>query len=521
MIINKNIHLSKKHNFNVFSNNYYYDHNAIFKDSLIFDIHPLYGYIDSHNNIKYVWSYGYYLINPQYFHTFKFECSNDNNNILVDNKKQISYFIVFESLDESYIQNLIETIKKDIQHMYTIYTNKIVIYSYFKVNALDEHFQITYNFNTISIIKISCFLMCNTYCQIFMLAYTYGVNVVCFDKKDDFMSIFFINDLNTNVNIINANISKFVLLIEYFTVDNIGCCNFLKNHIIKPLLSVEFKFLNSKKWSTYDNIYLHGECKHMYHSLRKGIIQSNLNLVTEFCENTFCCFLISENTMSKMLCRKNTNFLVFDDNKCVYVKNDKITLIRYYYCHFNNKSLQQHHNLSDFIYKKNISVFDQGIILCILDNSSGLFYKNVKEWYDIWHNVLKHISTRYTNSVVVKLHPNDANNLYFWKLKEIYNFDITPDELDVFFSKHKMFFCVLQNGSSYLKCLQHGIVAFSFTKYDETKCVYALSDSIDEKVKTHYTNHRYETFKNELNRLVNMNDVLNGKFFTQLRDSLQ
>lgn len=525
MLLNINIQESLCLKKNIYMNSFFNENeNDNFSNCFNIDIHPLYGYFDIEK--LYVWSYGFYLYNVFMFDTFQYNSNNEIRDI--NDNTLISYYIVFEqkdlSLDEE--TNLLYKIKNDILNLIKLFgKTKIKIYSIKKTFSSNDLYNlpIITKFHLIDILKESRLLITNVFSQIFCLAHLYNVKVVCTQKDvfDVFLSKFFYTLEDVNKLNKSRNIEKYLQYIKFFSINNPNDVNtecyvndFFKlfNKTTKNVLF----YLKNNDSSSYSSIYVHHESKHLYNTIINGIKQSKYNLSQSITRNTLICIYMSENTLSKQFLKNSNNPVIAFDNNVFIMNNitQKNLFCRYYIKTFNTKFIKQKHNTDLFHYSNIENYCENGIILCILDNSNGLFYKNQLDWFNAWKEIFDFIFKYYKNKVIVKIHKNDDYNKYIDQLKQMYTIEFINTNIDNLLDNN-INFCVLNYGSTYIKCVQKGILVKS-NRYDNTKGIYDLKDLDIFSQLDKFIKNRFEIFKNLLNQIVSLEDIKNGNFFNNI-----
>jgi hypothetical protein len=528
MLVNTNIEESLCSKKNIYMNSFFYENtNTNFSNCFHIDIHPLYGYYDIQN--KYVWSYGFYLYNPFMFE--QFNCISKYCTIYKNENTIISYYIVFEkkelSLEDN--NNILYKIKNDILNLIKLFgKNKIKIYS--TKNIFDTkvlyNLPIIINFNLIDILKETYILVTNIFSQIFCIAHFHNVKVIC--TQDDVYNIYLSKFFYTLDNFIeeskSKNIEKYLQYLNYFSINDPidvykECCVNEYFKLLNITTQNALLYVKNNNELLYSSIYVLHEAKHLYNTILNGITNSKYKLSKTISKNSIICFFMSENTFSKYFLKNSNNpIIAFDDN--VFTMNDSNQnnqFCRYYIKEYNTKFMKQNHDIDLFYYSKKINYYENGIIVCILDNSNGLFYNNQLDWFNSWKDIFHFLFKYYDNKIVVKLHKNDENNKYIEKLKELYKIDIISTEINELLDD-KIKFCVLNNGSTYIKCIQKGVLVKS-SNYDNTKGIYDLMELNIENELDKYGQNRFEIFENLLNQIVSLDNIKNGTIFNDIYNS--
>lgn len=525
MLLNKNIEESLFIKKNIYMNSFFNENlDNNFSNCFNIDIHPLYGYYDIQK--LYVWSYGFYLYNIFMFDTFQY--TSNNSKSYANNNTLISYYIVFEKINLSLEEetNFLYKIKNDILNLIKLFEkNEIKIFStktFFSTKVL-YNLPIITEFHLIDILKESKLLITNIFSQIFCIAHLYNVRVVCTqdDVFDVYLSKFFYTLENVDRLNISKNIEKYLEYINLFSINNPidvnkECYGNESFKLLNKTSQNVLLYLKNNEQSSYSSIYVHHESKHLYNIIKNGVKKSKYELSKTISKNSLICFFMSENTLSKHLVKYSNNpIIAFDDN--VFIMNDlnqNNLFCRYYIKTLNTNFLKQNHDIDLFHYSKKVKYYENGIILCILDNSNGLFYKNQLEWFNSWKDILHFLFEYYDNKIIVKLHKNDEYNKYIEQLKDLYTIEFINTKMDNLFND-EIKFCVLNYGSTYIKCVQKGILVKS-NHYDHSKGIYDLKelDILSELNK--YSKHRFEIFENLLNQIVSLENIKNGVFFNDI-----
>lgn len=527
MIINLNIQNALNSNKNNYLNSYFEQNTDSSANCFITDIHPLYGYIP--NKDMYVWSFGYYLYNMFMFnnyneYTFSYDLKFENTN------KIISYYIVYSDLSDN-DEDIMYTVQSDIRELTKRFPEKII-----KIYSIKKNIQIKYieeifiqtEFDLISLLEESLFLVTNKFSQIFCIAYLYKVKVVCTqeDIYQHYQNIFFFsydNILDDDPYILN-NIAKYLKYLDRFSLkspqDVFTTC--IHNKQFKKLTDTTTSCLSHFKdpnISTKKSIFIHHEAKHLYNIIKNGVEKYDFTLTNNVDQHSIIVFFMSENKLSKqLLLDYNLPLIAFDDN--IFIMNDRKhnnLFFRYYVNRFNTNHFIQNNDAKLFIFSNEIRYFNDGIILCILDNSKGLFYnKNTNNWIEHWRQVLSYLIKTYPNNqICVKFHKNDKKNIYVQDIIKVYKVFVEEDDVDDLLLKKEIKFCVLCNGSSYVKCVQNGILVKS-NKYDESLGIYDLENKNIEEELEKYDNCRDEIFHKLLNKVVSLENIKNGVFLKQV-----
>lgn len=526
MIININIKNALNSNKNNYINSYFEQNTDSSANCFITDIHPLYGYLPDKE--KYVWSFGYYLYNLFMFNNYD-EFFFSSNLSFENINNIISYYIIYSDLSDDE-EDIIYTVQSDIRDLKKRFPeNNIKIYSLknnIKIKYIEEIFVQT-EFDLINLLNESLFLVTNKFSQIFCIAYLYKVKVVCTqeDIYQHYQNIFFFtydNVLDDNPYILN-NIEKYFKYLDEFSLNSTQDVfeNCIHNKHFKKLTDTTVSCLSHFKdpnLTTKKSIFIHHEAKHLYNIIQSGAEKSKFSLTNNVDQHSIIAFFMSENKLSKQLLDYDLPVIAFDDN--IFMMNDSKhnnSFCRYYINRFNTNQFIQNNDMKLFLFSNKIRYFNDGIILCILDNSTGLFYnKNTDTWIKHWRKVFLYLIETYSdNQICVKIHKNDKKNKYIQEIIKKYNVLVEEDVLDNLLLKKEIKFCVLCNGSSYVKCVQTGILVKS-NKYDESVGIYDLEKKNIVEELEKYENCREQIFYNLLNKVVSLENIKNGVFFKQI-----
>lgn len=459
-------------------------------------------FVDSHPSDKsLIWSKDYYLFNPYYFlqlspfkpiKTFSINISNP----------YISYFI-----NSTITKNKLYT---DILTINSLFPNKTI-----KFFSYVQQQHPSFNINIITRFSLEQLFDCmivitNEISTIFVPAFYHNTNVMIIDIDPlHYCSIFFLKHLNNIYT--NTHIHNYIHYLKEFTIRDTDEIDVLKHPIIKKHLSVEYEYYRKciTNQKSFKNIFIHSQCRESFLLFYNSINTSKFNLINYYDDNSLVCIVLDEDGLSKkLLLSSSSRIIAFDLNHCI-IHSQQTEYYRYYIQSFNSVFLPQHHCLDKFKYNEDISVDDNGVIICLLDNSTGLFYKTQSQWFDNWVSIFEFLTKTYLNKILVKVHPNDSNNILLKDLIKSFNLEITTN---IFC--HNIFFCVINNGSFYYKSTQLGYLLLS-PKHNQEKCIYNLYQHINTSIQ-HFKQFRKSIFTSLLNTLVDRNDLLNGSFFNQL-----
>lgn len=529
---NSNIVHSISSNTNIFSNSVDLSEQQCFDNTLLIDISPT-------QMDKIIWSQGFYLINPYHFDSFQTE----RNTLYKDidfNLTKISYFI--SQLPNKPID--ISKIEEDIRFLSTHFPNKTIhFYSFYKLhNHLFNLFDLTIIqcIDESDMFESCCFVVSNETTALFIQAYINGKFVVFIDTYNP--SFHLINHLGKFFVIpeqldnpsalfnVSKNVSKCIdYLNNGFTCSNTSNISYIDNLMIKMFMKnqhiVEKSLLLNN--NRYDSIFIHSYCGIYYNLFYTSIQKSRFVQCTTVSpigrENMLCCLIINETTLSKRIFNYDrSNVLIFDNTPCLYLtKTCENIYFRYYIQKFDSQTLTQNNDISDFLYNDTIVYNDKGIIVCILDNSNGLFYTRPDAWFEQWYSLITHLNKRYPdNNIYLKKHPNDFKNDNLLLQKLINSFDnilYNQSDMDIkhILDNNEVYFCLMINGSIMYKCIQLGYILLS-PNFNERECVYDVYNTSIDDIIEHYQSNRKKTFLNLLDRLVSVKNLLSGKFLNQV-----
>lgn len=518
---NINVNQSISKGKNIFLNDINPDKQSCFDNCMFVDIHPLYGLYE---NISYIWSHGFYLMNPYHFHSFinvdVLSCSEDSFPIEHKNN-YISFFITSSSLEYINDEDVLN-ISNDIEYIRGKYPNKKLKYlTYIESEVLIE---LLHGLDVLRVYDYKHFFNCafvvtNMYSTIFMLAYRFKKYVMLITKNDnDYLSSFFMNNLENDNDLVCKRIYYFSNYINNFSINSINDIQYIYNPIVKNFLNIEFEYMKKaiNKYKSYNHVYLHSDCGMYFQLLNNAVSKSTMRITNKHQKDTLVCIIMSEINLSKRLVHYVTNIIAFDINPCINLtKLCKTKYFRYYYSKFNTPILLQNNNIDHFEFNSTINIKKDGIIFCCLDNSNGLFYSTPKEWLDTWISMLDFIKDHYKNKIYIKCHPNDVDNIMMIKIINRYENKIHITNKSLEDLKTKIYFCVINHGSLYFRCMQLGCLLLS-AKHDISRCKYNLYHlNINDNIMD-YHETRYNKFILVLNELVSYENLISGRFFSDL-----
>ena len=512
-------------------------------------LHPYYGYID--NTKKYIWSFQFYLINPFLFNCIKTKYRDIFNHTFDIKKcKPISYIILLEydTSTCSCILNNIEKIKNDISIILNTYNQSINIY------LLIQNFQNLYNydetiiyysqlnnyqnchiyidFNLVDVLQTNTsFVVSNMHNSLFLLCFHFALPVIVLsDTKDcsQHLSTFHSNLKLDNLNDVYSNILMFKkYILPHFELTNISEN---KKFIQHPLLRNVFKQqniynLNNSK-QILSNIYLHNNFNDQYYYLHSVIQKyTSYTHVYNTDEANVLILSVDESNLHKSVNKgvENKTIVTLDYNTNISTSNDKNF---YRYELIKNKEftfIKSNYELDNLIFHNLINYNNSAPVILILDNAYN-HYANITKWIETWKHIVSFIeSTIDITNIKIKIHPNNSEsdtviNLLktTFPIKYLIDSNITLDVL----LQSPIRFCFQLNGSSYVKCIQYGVLIFSTKLFcDHEKCLFSLNDinNIDSIIDS-YQKIRYSVLKKYVNKcLISSDDISNGVFFNKLQ----
>lgn len=532
MIPNLNVTHSLQKGRNLFVNSYF-RRNAEGNANVHVDVHPTYGYMEhEEDSPRYVWSYGFYLANPFMFDRYRssnstttpeeppFEEGGSTNYIL--------YYIVYEEdpSDPVYMEALRSKVRSDIALLRSRFNANITVCSWYECALLAAEFPLVDSSDLRSLIRSSSFVVCNARSQLFWLAFECDRTVSCLNEEDPYRlygSFFLEIDRFEERNEVLSNIRNYKNFVDsHFVVSDpnragLGC-------FVNPYFKEMAKISQIPRvWhpSTLSKgkapkIFIHPEIAQLYNVSRLGLRKcagASESLVPS--SDAYTCMYMTENTLSKRILRPFSGLIAFDDN--VFKMNDsRALLFRYYVNSFDTPLIEQHHDEGMFFYSSDVRYDEHGWILCVLDNSTGLFYDKRDDWYATWDPILEYIGATYgTSKVLVKPHPNEREHELSEGLCGKHGLLVTDRNIDDIFETERMRFCVLQEGSTHIKCVQHGVLAKS-ARYSPDKGTFALfDDKLSEQV-VNYRVCRKHVFQRLLNSVVRIESIASGVFFEKV-----
>lgn len=538
MILNYNISLSTTHNL-------FYDNTSSspFTENFLLDIHPLFGY---KNNVpKYIWSYKSYVFNPFFFNimndiepnTIKHE-HNFNN---LSKIQIITYYIIIQFNHNLSVNIDIAKIKQDISKLKKSYpASKINIYlpitiehdfdfiltKLYSLENIHNCFVNT-NFELKSVLQSTCFVVSNILSPLFILCYQYNKPLVVLSDNNPYrqhIAAFCSNIQLTNLNCISKNISIFLTKVfPYFECIDIHNFKFIKNPLFNFLLKQSPNKITGHCFNL-NNVYVHENLNHEYINVIQGLSKSSFNKSNTIDNAHLIILSIDESPFMKSVINiKTNNYILFLDLNPNIVSNKSELLFRYSLLHNGAyENLVYPQSLNNLFYSKNVHHCEIGYVLVLLDNYNGLQYSSKSSWIEKWTPIFNKLKLY---NVKVKLHPN--NEIAKEILIETFNIDeksiINKDVLlESLLSNHDIKFCVQRTGTSYIKCIQYGILIFSLNEtVDYSKCIFCLDDNINFVTET-YIHSKTKVFQNYINNnIIKKSELLNSNFFYHLYNYLQ
>ena len=537
MISNLNVAHSLRRGRNLFANSYFRQ-NVEGNTNIHVDLHPTYGYIEHYDSPRYLWSYGFYLANP-----FMLERHRSSNSTTTPEEppfeeggstNYILYYIVYEEdpSDPVYMEALRSKVRSDIALLRTRFNANITVCSWYECALLAAEFPLVDSSDLRSLIRSSSFVVCNARSQLFWLAFECDRTVSCLNEEEDpyrlYGSFFLEIDRFEERNEVLSNIRNYKNFMDsHFVVSDpnrVGLACFANSYFkemakISQIPRVWHPSTLSK--GKAKKIFLHPEIAQLYHVAKLGLEKC------EGCDEsiaptseTHSCIYMSENALSKRILGSFSRLIAFDDN--VFKMTDsRALLFRYYVNSFDTPLIEQHHDEEMFFYSSDLRYDDTGLILCVLDNSVGLFYDKRDDWYATWDPILKYIGTTYgTSKVLVKPHPNEREHELSERLCRNYGLLVTNRNIDEIFETERMRFCVLQEGSTHVKCVQHGVLAKSARPSPDKGTFDLFTENVSDQV-VEYSACRKKVFERLLDSVVSVESIASGVFFEGVASILQ
>lgn len=533
MITNLNVVHSLRKGRNLFANSYFRQ-NAEGNANIHVDVHPTYGYTEHVDSPRYIWSYGFYLANLFMFERYGLSNSGTAPDPppLKEATNSILYYIVYEQdpSDLVYMEALRSKVRSDIMVLRSRFDANVVVCSWYECALLEAEFPLVDSSDLRALIRSSSFVVCNARSQLFWLAFECDRTVSCLNEEDPYMLYgrFFLEiDRFEERNKVLSNIRKYRTFMDsHFVVsdpDRVGLACFANSYFkeMAKISQIPRVWQPSTLSEGGPKIFIHPEIAQLYNVAKLGL---------EKCEGcyesivptseTYTCIYMTENALSKQILGSLSGLIAFDDN-VFKMKDSRAILFRYYVNSFNTPLIEQHHDERMFFYSSDVRYDDTGLILCVFDNSGGLFYDKREDWYATWDPILEYIRATYgASKVLAKPHPNEREHELSESLCKKHGLLLTHRNLDDIFETERMRFCVLQEGSTHIKCVQHGVLAKS-TRPSPDKGTFALfDDKLSEQV-INYRMCRKNVFERLLNSVVRIESIASGVFFEGVASVLQ
>ena len=537
MISNLNVPHGLQKGRNLFVNSYFRQ-NVEGNANIHLDLHPTYGYIEHEDTPRYIWSYGFYLANPFMYDMYRLSNSTTTTDPSsfdeggTDLKDYILYYIVYEEdpSDRMYLEALRSKLRSDIAALRSRFAANIIMCSWCECELLEGEFALVYSSDLRGMIRSSSFVVCNARSQLFWLAFECDRTVSCLDAEDPHMLYgrFFLEiDRFHERKTVLSNIRNYVEFMEsYFAVsdpNSVGIACFANSYFKEIAKNSQIsRVLEPPMLSKgVTKIFVHPEIAQLYNVAKLGL--KNCGCCSESSapsSETYMCIYMTENDLSKRILRSFSGLIAFDDN--VFKMNDSRELFyRYYVNSFDTPLIEQPHDKRLFFYSSNLRYDETGLILCVLDNSRGLFYNTRDDWYLTWNVIFEYLRCVYgENKVLVKPHPNERDHDLPESLCAKHGFVLTLRNIDDVFETEPMMFCVLQYGSTHVKCLQHGVLAKSARPSPDRGTFDLFEENVSEQA-IEYRACRKKVFERLLNSVVNIESIASGVFFEGVGSILQ
>lgn len=544
-------------NYNITSSsvkNLFYDNISShgFIDNIICDLHPLFGYFD--NVKKYYWSYKSILIYPYFFYNIQNIIQQQNiiqNNIffILSKQKPISYYIIIQLTNNLEIEISISKIKHDIlklklhypsniinvflpiQENDTFLTSSITSTLSNELNTINNCFLFT-TFDWKDILQNNTFFVAsNVFSPLFILCYKFNLPIVVISDLIPYrhhLKLFFADIFLRNLNNISSRINLFIThVLPFFELSDLTNLKTLQNPFFKFLIQQSINQV-SIQYNNSNTIYIHENFNHEYANMLESITKSPFVLTSFIKKASIIVLSVDESVFMKSLIKIKTNnyILLFDINPMI-ISNNNDNFFRYSLIHNGHiKTLTYKQSFENFYLSQNICYNETGYILVLLDNYNNFQYSSKLSWIEKWKPIFNKLKT-YQSYFKIKLHPN--NEIVKYTLINTFNIDekniIYKDILlENLLSKNDIKFCVQKTGTSYIKCIQYGVLIFSLNDtVDYTKCIFCLDNDINSINKTieTYINSKTYVFQNYINNnIINQSELLNGRFFTLLYNYL-
>lgn len=535
MISNLNVAHSLRKGRNLFANSYFRQ-NVEGNANIHVDVHPTYGYVEHDDSPRYIWSYGFYLANPFMFERYRLSNSTTTSEEPPSSKggstSYILYYIVYEQdpSDLVYIETLRSKLRSDIAVLRSRFDANIIVCSWCECALLEAEFPLVDSSDLRRLIRSSSFVVCNARSQLFWLAYECDRTVSCLNEEDPYMlygSFFLEIDRFEERNKVLSNIRKYRNFMEsHFVVsdpDRVGLACFANSYFKEMAKISQIPRVGGVSTLSEEvpKIFLHPQIAQLYNVAKLGL---------EKCEGcyesilptseTHTCIYMTENALSKRILGSFSGLIAFDDN--VFKMNESKGLFyRYYVNSFDTPLMEQGHDTRVFFYDSNIRYDESGLILCVLDNSGGLFYDKREDWYLTWNLIFEYIVSTYGQSkVLVKPHPNEGDREMPESLCTKHGLMLTDRNIDEVLETESMRFCVLEHGSTHVKCVQHGVLAKSARPSPKRGTFDLFTENVSDQV-LEYSVCRKKIFERLLNSVVSIESIASGVFFEGVASILQ
>ena len=541
MILNGNVQHSLDRDENVFAN---YD-DLVEGDQMIrIDVHPLYGHLDPHRSPSYLWSYGFYLNHP-FMHEDMHETPVGMHDMReTRDRLDVAYYVVFDGppSDAAYTRSLGATVRADVALLRAHpLVRSVAVYAPFEHDVLEASsgLAIARAYHLPSVLREASLVACNAYSTIFWLAGECGVNVtVLRDDPYHLYRPFFVRldeeDVSPNNPRTRLRIRQFATFAKEFEARlprDVGIRCFQVEPFKRLSLAQSIVACTASAPVRERRVFVHPQASKLYNMIRTGIARARGCSALKSPEHaSVWCVFVFEGSLCRSLLRGPTRLVAFDDNPFAMMNAHGSRKYRYHLSTFDARQLPQRHDENDFVYMPDINYAHDGRVVCVLDNSKGLFHNTPREWQRMWRTTFHSLGTAPLSRVWVKPHPNDTQNTTLEALREEFGFVIVRDALEHILNENRIRMCVVGHGSAYIKCLQYGTLPVR--AHDDVPDVpdvrrahddYVLSrvpvdGHAESRALREYVDARRGMFLDSLRSVVDAQYIESGRFFEDAFD---
>ena len=550
MILNGNVSHSLDRGENVFAN---YD-DLVEGDQMIrIDVHPLYGHLDPHRSPSYLWSYGFYLNHPFMHDTAGMHetppPTPPPTPPLMRDRLDVAYYVVFDGppSDAAYTRSLGATVRADVALLRAHpLVRSVAVYAPFEHDVLEASsgLAIAREYHLPSVFREASLVACNAYSTLFWLACECGVNVtVLRDDPYHLYRPFFVRleeeDVSPNNPRTRLRILQFASFAKEFEVcqpPNVGIRCFQVEPFKRLSLAQSIVACTASAPVRERRVFVHPQASKLYNMIRTGIARargcSALPPAIAPKHASVWCVFVFEGSLCRSLLRGPTRLVAFDDNPFAMTKAHGSRKYRYHISTFDARQLPQRQDENDFVYMPDINYAHDGRVVCVLDNSKGLFHNTPREWQRMWRTAFHSLASEELrvgggaaplSRVWVKPHPNDTQNTTLEALREEFGFVIVEDPLEHILHENRIRMCVVGHGSAYIKCLQYGTLpvrAHDDRAHDDRTPLQRVpvDGHAESRALREYVHARRGMFLDSLRSVVDAQYIESGCFFEDAFD---